>query len=208
MLFIFTLVSVLLIGATTSDGSQNNTFGVLTAAPLIVGAVLSAFAGHRGMQIATQANARTTNAQTQEGGSITRVLRSPSSRGPSWAWRDRIRPVRHLAHVPHLPAANVNAADSWQYFQARIGALHRLFPAAGGGVTQRPQTSGPTRKVEAGIPEDHPNNAAVIADNVGDNVGDVAGMGADLFESYVGSIIASCALATQFTSWLTSVRPV
>ena len=206
VLFIFTLVSLLLIGATTSDNTALNTFGLLTAAPLIVGAALSAFAGYRGMQIATQANVRTTHAcDPKKEGSIDKGLKVAFKSGAVMGLGVTGFGLFGISLMYLIySAAGVNPADAWQYLSGfGFGAsCIALFARVGGGVYTKAADVGAdlVGKVEAGIPEDHPNNAAVIADNVGDNVGDVAGMGADLFESYVGSIIASCALATtQFT---------
>jgi H(+)-translocating pyrophosphatase len=206
VLFIFAAVSCLLIGATTSDGSSLSTFGLLTAAPLIAGAMLSAFAGYRGMQIATQANVRTTHAcDPKQGGSIDKGLKVAFKSGAVMGLGVTGFGLFGISLMYLIySAAGVTAPDAWQYLSGfGFGAsCIALFARVGGGVYTKAADVGAdlVGKVEAGIPEDHPNNAAVIADNVGDNVGDVAGMGADLFESYVGSIIASCALATtQFT---------
>ena len=173
----------------------------------MVGATLSAFAGWRGMVIATQANVRTTAAcDPATGGSINEGLKvafkSGAVMGLGVTGLGLLGiSVMYLIYV----AAGIDEKDSWQYLSGfGFGAsCIALFARVGGGVYTKAADVGAdlVGKVEAGIPEDHPNNAAVIADNVGDNVGDVAGMGADLFESFVGSIIASCALATsQFRS--------
>merc|ERR1711871_1910507 len=190
---------------TTSDGSSLNTFGLLTAAPLIVGAALSAFAGYRGMQIATQANVRTTHAcDPKVGGSIDKGLKVAFKSGAVMGLGVTGFGLFGISLMYLIySAAGVGPADAWQYLSGfGFGAsCIALFARVGGGVYTKAADVGAdlVGKVEAGIPEDHPNNAAVIADNVGDKVGDVAGMGADLFESFVGSIIAACAIAsTQF----------
>jgi len=200
--FIFVAVSCMLIGAENKAGNTQDTYGVLTGIPVLVGASLSAFAGWRGMIIATQANVRTTAAcDPATGGSINEGLKVAFKSGAVMGLGVTGLGLLGLA-TSYLvyKAAGADTADTWQYLSGfGFGAsCIALFARVGGGVYTKAADVGAdlVGKVEAGIPEDHPNNAAVIADNVGDNVGDVAGMGADLFESFVGSIIAACALAT------------
>jgi len=206
VLFVFTAVSCMLIGAEDANGKGQNTFGVFTAIPVLIGAGLSAFAGWRGMIIATQANVRTTQAcDPASGGSINEGLKVAFKSGAVMGLGVTGLGLLGLAttYIVYI-AAGANNKDTWQYlsgFGAGASCI-ALFARVGGGVYTKAADVGAdlVGKVEAGIPEDHPNNAAVIADNVGDNVGDVAGMGADLFESFVGSIIAACTLATaQYT---------
>ena len=202
VIFIMIMVAVMLIGSLNSANQKSDIFGVLTAIPLFFGASLSAFAGWRGMKIATIANVRTTQAcDPASGGSINEGLKVAFKSGAVMGlgvtgFGLLGLSVTYLVYV----AANATQADAWQYMSGfGFGAsCIALFARVGGGVYTKAADVGAdlVGKVEAGIPEDHPNNAAVIADNVGDNVGDVAGMGADLFESFVGSIIATCALAT------------
>jgi H(+)-translocating pyrophosphatase len=204
VLFIFVAVSCMLIGAEDkSNGEANDLFGIWTAIPILVGASLSAFAGWRGMKIATQANVRTTAAcDPAAGGSINEGLKVAFKSGAVMGLGVTGLGLLGLAvtYIVYI-AAGADEKDTWQYLSGfGFGAsCIALFARVGGGVYTKAADVGAdlVGKVEAGIPEDHPNNAAVIADNVGDNVGDVAGMGADLFESFVGSIIASCALATS-----------
>jgi len=207
VIFIFILVTFMLFGAENAAGNGQDTFGLLTAIPLLVGSSLSAFAGWRGMKIATQANVRTTAAcDPAAGGSINEGLRVAFKSGAVMGLGVTGLglfgvSLTYLIYV----AAGAPVPDAWQYMSGfGFGAsCIALFARVGGGVYTKAADVGAdlVGKVEAGIPEDHPNNAAVIADNVGDNVGDVAGMGADLFESFVGSIIAACTLAcSQFAS--------
>merc|ERR1719424_1069759 len=204
VVFIFVAVSCLLIGAVRpSDGTALNTFGILTTLPLLAGACLSATAGYQGMSVATLANVRTTYAcdERQPGGGINKGLGVAFKSGAVMGLGVTCLGLFGIS-LSYLIYIGAGAAevDTWQYLSGfGFGAsCIALFARVGGGVYTKAADVGAdlVGKVEAGIPEDHPNNAAVIADNVGDNVGDVAGMGADLFESFVGSIIASCALAT------------
>ena len=207
VIFIFVAVSCLLVGAERpSDGLSISYFGILTTVPLLFGAALSAFAGYQGMDVATLANTRTTHAcDPKFKGSINKGLAVAFKSGAVMGLGVTGLGLFgiSLAYLVFMAAGAVEV-DAWQYLSGfGFGAsCIALFARVGGGIYTKAADVGAdlVGKVEAGIPEDHPNNAAVIADNVGDNVGDVAGMGADLFESYVGSIIASCSLATsQFT---------
>ncbi len=168
--------------------------GVLRAGAYIVGAVFSAGAGFVGMRVATSANARTTEAART--GGIAKALPLAFRGGAVMGFT-----------VAGLGLLGVTVG--WIVFQdhefgAEIvtalglgGSSIALFARVGGGIYTKAADVGAdlVGKVEAGIPEDDPRNPAVIADNVGDNVGDVAGMGADLFESYVGSLVAPIAFA-------------
>jgi len=164
-----------------------------TAICFLVGAACSVLAGFVGMRTATTANVRTTEAARTSVGDALRVAFTSGS-------------VMGLS-VVGLGLAGVVLLSWWRgtggfpdpnlIFGFSLGASSiALFARVGGGIYTKAADVGAdlVGKVEAGIPEDDPRNPAVIADNVGDNVGDVAGMGADLFESYVGSIIAAMAL--------------
>ncbi len=163
----------------------------------ITGGIFSALSGFVGMKIATAANARTANA-CREG--LNKGLRIAFSAGSVMGFTvvglgllDISIWFFLLNNVFHLPATEVSGA----MLTFGMGASSMaLFARVGGGIFTKAADVGAdlVGKVEAGIPEDDPRNPAVIADNVGDNVGDVAGMGADLYESYVGSIISASAL--------------
>ena len=163
----------------------------------MTGGFFSALSGFIGMKIATNSNARTANA-CQEG--LNRGLRVAFSAGSVMGFTvvglglfDISLWFFLLKFVFKLEVAQISSA----MLTFGMGASSMaLFARVGGGIFTKAADVGAdlVGKVEAGIPEDDPRNPAVIADNVGDNVGDVAGMGADLYESYVGSIISACAL--------------
>ena len=178
-------------------------FGLLTPYvpfAFLTGGFFSAFSGFIGMKIATASNARTANA-CQEG--LNRGLRVAFSAGSVMGFTvvglglfDVSMWFILLKFVFKLSATEITS--SMLTFGMGASAM-ALFARVGGGIFTKAADVGAdlVGKVEAGIPEDDPRNPAVIADNVGDNVGDVAGMGADLYESYVGSVISACALGVS-----------
>ncbi|MBN09766.1 MAG: sodium-translocating pyrophosphatase [Flavobacteriaceae bacterium] len=171
----------------------------MVALSFIVGAIFSALAGFIGMRVATKANVRTTQAARTSLGKALEVAFSGGAvmglgvvglgvlgLSSLFAIYQQIWPgLENLSMV-------LNVLTGFSMGASSIA----LFARVGGGIYTKAADVGAdlVGKVEAGIPEDHPLNPATIADNVGDNVGDVAGMGADLFESYVGSIIGTMVL--------------
>lgn len=162
-----------------------------TAVAFIIGAACSVLAGYIGMNVATKSNVRTANAAQESANNALSVAFSGGAvMGMSVVGLGLVG-LGIVTYIFDSPTVINGFA---------LGASSiALFGRVGGGIYTKAADVGAdlVGKVEAGIPEDDPRNPAVIADNVGDNVGDVAGMGADLFESYVGSIIAGMALAVS-----------
>ena len=170
----------------------------------LTGGIYSALSGFIGMKIATNANARTANAAHE---SLNRGLNVAFSSGTVMGFTVvglGLLDVTVWFHILRYVAGYDAAQIAQTMVMFGMGAsFMALFARVGGGIFTKAADVGAdlVGKVEAGIPEDDPRNPATIADNVGDNVGDVAGMGADLYESYVGSILATFALgATAFTA--------
>ncbi|MEL6924805.1 MAG: V-type H(+)-translocating pyrophosphatase, partial [Bacteroidota bacterium] len=177
----------------------------LVALSFVLGAICSALAGFIGMKVATKANVRTTNAARTSLGKALEVAFAGGAvmgmgvvglgvvgLGLLFLLYSNMFGVSSQAEVTRV----INILTGFSFGASSIA----LFARVGGGIYTKAADVGAdlVGKVEAGIPEDHPLNPATIADNVGDNVGDVAGMGADLFESYVGSIIGTMVLGAAF----------
>lgn len=158
----------------------------ITAVCFLVGAAFSTLAGYFGMNVATKANVRTANAARV--GGMNRAL-SIAFSGGAVMGMSVVGLGLFGVSIIFMVTGNVEVLAGFSLGASSIA----LFGRVGGGIYTKAADVGAdlVGKVEAGIPEDDPRNPAVIADNVGDNVGDVAGMGADLFESYVGSIVSA-----------------
>ena len=205
------------------SGSNNENSHALVAVSFAVGAFCSALAGYLGMKVATKANVRTANAAKD---SLGKALEVAFSGGSVMGLGVVGLGILGLGGLFYLFGNHFGAFEPQASLGVTLSVLTgfsfgassiALFARVGGGIYTKAADVGAdlVGQVEAGIPEDHPLNPATIADNVGDNVGDVAGMGADLFESYVGSIIGTMVLgaamvagATTFTDFLGGLSPV
>ena len=207
VIVVFAIIVAILLGiqgAYTVDSSP------LIAVAFLLGAFTSALAGNIGMNVATKANVRTTNAaRTGLNNALLVAFTGGSVMGMGvvglgvfglgsffliYALYTGMFDTQNISIVNQV----LSVVTGFSFGASMIA----LFARVGGGIYTKAADVGAdlVGKVEAGIPEDHPLNPATIADNVGDNVGDVAGMGADLFESFVGSILATMVLGAAFYS--------
>ncbi len=188
-------------------GANEANSSALVALSFVVGAVCSALAGYLGMKVATKANVRTTNAaRTSLGKALEVAFGGGSVMGMGVVGLGVLGlSILFIIYSQMFGLGDQDSVTTVLNVLAgfSLGASSiALFARVGGGIYTKAADVGAdlVGKVEAGIPEDHPLNPATIADNVGDNVGDVAGMGADLFESYVGSIIGTMVLGAAFVT--------
>ncbi|MDA1268279.1 MAG: sodium-translocating pyrophosphatase [Bacteroidetes bacterium] len=193
-IFVIAVAILLYFKGTAEAGSHG-----MVAVSFVVGAICSALAGFIGMHVATKANVRTTQAaRTSLGKALEVAFAGGAVMGLGVVGLGVLGLSGLFAIYQNIwPGADslslvLNVLSGFSLGASSIA----LFARVGGGIYTKAADVGAdlVGKVEAGIPEDHPLNPATIADNVGDNVGDVAGMGADLFESYVGSIIGTMVL--------------
>ncbi|HJH62374.1 MAG TPA: sodium-translocating pyrophosphatase [Firmicutes bacterium] len=212
VLKVFLVVFVLLL-ALAFFGQLDNWFIPFA---FLTGGIYSAIAGFVGMSIATSANARTAQAASE---SLNKGLNVAFSSGAVMGFTVVGLGLLDISVWFHI-LKYLAGFDAAQIAQTMVmfgmgASFMALFARVGGGIFTKAADVGAdlVGKVEAGIPEDDPRNPATIADNVGDNVGDVAGMGADLYESYVGSILATFALgvaayAGQDRAWNAMLLPI
>merc|ERR1719498_658106 len=205
--FFVVLVAIVLVGiySPEENNSGDSSAGIRIGACFIAGAILSAAAGWSGMMVATNANVRTTSAAMNKG--LNEALKVAFTGGAVMGFTVvGLGIVGVSAFYLIMTAGREDSMTPEVVSEYAIQALAgfgfgassiALFARVAGGIYTKAADVGAdlVGKVEKNIPEDDPRNPAVIADNVGDNVGDVAGMGADLFESFVGSIIAAATLA-------------
>lgn len=195
ILIVFVAVLFILIGIGVGNW--------ITAVCFVFGAAFSTLAGFCGMKVATRANVRTANAAMKSG--MNQALSIAFSGGAVMGMCVAGLGVLGVS-VIYLMTKNVDVLSGFSLGASSIA----LFARVGGGIYTKAADVGAdlVGKVEAGIPEDDPRNPAVIADNVGDNVGDVAGMGADLFESYVGALISAATLGIVYFEAKGAVFPL
>lgn len=199
ILSVFVICVAILLGVSADSQISSP----MIAISFIVGAFCSGLAGFIGMRVATKANVRTTNAARE---SLGRALEIAFGGGSVMGMGVVGLGIIGLSTL-FIIYSGMFDGDIFKVITVITGfsfgaSSIALFARVGGGIYTKAADVGAdlVGKVEAGIPEDHPLNPATIADNVGDNVGDVAGMGADLFESYVGSIIGTMVLGAAFIS--------
>jgi K(+)-stimulated pyrophosphate-energized sodium pump len=203
----FVVIVALLLGVMASTNPHSH-WAISFA--FILGAILSATAGYIGMRVATKANVRTAQAART---SLSRALKVSFTGGSVMGLGVAGLAVLGLGGLFILlkavfaPHAEVNSEEMLRTIEVLTGfslgaESIALFARVGGGIYTKAADVGAdlVGKVEAGIPEDDPRNPATIADNVGDNVGDVAGMGADLFGSYVATVLATMVLGQETVS--------
>ncbi len=197
VLSIFVVIVAILLGL---QGANSANSSWLVAFSFITGALCSGLAGFIGMKVATKANVRTTQAARKSLANGLKVAFTGGSVMGLGVVGLGVLGLGLLFILYYNQFDNISQVltviTSFSFGASSIA----LFARVGGGIYTKAADVGAdlVGKVEAGIPEDHPLNPATIADNVGDNVGDVAGMGADLFESYVGSIIGTMVLGAAF----------